>query len=55
MARGSKVARELKFCDPWQGADFQASIVVFQRYLHGWIKGTVDLRLNRHFVKFDKF
>jgi len=52
---GTKAARELKFCDPRQGTDFQACIVVFQQYFNGRIKGTVDLRLNRHFVKFDKF
>jgi len=52
---GPKVARELEFCDPRQGTDFQGSIAVFQRYFRGQIKGTVDVRLNRYFVKFDKF
>jgi len=52
---GPKLAWELNFCDPRQGTDFQASVAVFQRYFHGRIKGTVDLRLNRYFVKSDEF
>jgi len=50
-ACGPKAARELKFCGPRKGLDFQASITVFERYCQGRIKGTLGLRLNRYFLK----
>jgi len=55
MVRRPNVARELKFFGPQKGPDFHASITVFERYCEGRIKGTVGLRLNRYFIKFDKF
>jgi len=56
MACGQKVVWELTFCGLWpaERARF-SSITVFEKYCLGRIKGTVGLRLNRYFVKFDTF
>ena len=58
-AAGQKWSGSWNFvgCGPRKGPDFQASITVFERYCRcqGRFKGTVGLRLNRYFVKFDKF
>jgi len=43
MARGPKVARELKFCGPRKGPGLQAGITVFERYCQGRIKESVLL------------
>jgi len=39
---------------PTERARF-SSITVFERYCQGRFMGTVGLRLNRYFIKFDKF